>query len=109
MNKEVLWMAGQNAFWAPFSALPSRLDLLARDAVIIGWVHRERIFAPSLELTKDSASWTFYEGPPTANGSPGIHHVEAVEPREFVARESLAGLVAASEITVRVTKAPHRQ
>ena len=35
------------------------------------------VFAHSIELRKDGPLWVFYEGPPTANGSPGIHHVEA--------------------------------
>ncbi len=35
------------------------------------------VFRQSLELRKDSPLWVFYEGPPTANGNPGIHHVEA--------------------------------
>jgi isoleucyl-tRNA synthetase len=57
------------------------------------------IFEKSLELRKDSPRWIFYEGPPTANGRPGIHHVEArtfkdVYPRyktmtgHFVARKA---------------------
>ncbi len=35
------------------------------------------VFARSIELRKDGPLWVFYEGPPTANGNPGIHHVEA--------------------------------
>jgi isoleucyl-tRNA synthetase len=35
------------------------------------------VFARSVELRKDDPLWVFYEGPPTANGNPGIHHVEA--------------------------------
>ncbi len=38
------------------------------------------VFRQSLELRKDAPLWVFYEGPPTANGKPGIHHVE---PRTF--------------------------
>jgi isoleucyl-tRNA synthetase len=38
------------------------------------------VFRASLELRKDAPLWIFYEGPPTANGKPGIHHVE---PRTF--------------------------
>ena len=34
-------------------------------------------FAASLERTRGAEPWTFYEGPPTANGLPGTHHVEA--------------------------------
>ncbi|MBX6769932.1 MAG: class I tRNA ligase family protein, partial [Actinomadura rubrobrunea] len=36
-----------------------------------------RIFERSLERTASGPRWTFYEGPPTANGMPGVHHVEA--------------------------------
>ena len=35
------------------------------------------VFARSIELRKDDPLWVFSEGPPTANGTPGIHHVEA--------------------------------
>ena len=38
------------------------------------------VFARSLEARADAPRWQFYEGPPTANGKPGIHHVE---PRTF--------------------------
>ena len=35
------------------------------------------IFLRSLEQREGAPEWVFYEGPPTANGKPGIHHVEA--------------------------------
>jgi isoleucyl-tRNA synthetase len=37
----------------------------------------EDVFRESLELREDAPLWVFYEGPPTANGKPGTHHVEA--------------------------------
>jgi isoleucyl-tRNA synthetase len=37
----------------------------------------EDVFRRSLERRKDAPLWVFYEGPPTANGKPGTHHVEA--------------------------------
>jgi isoleucyl-tRNA synthetase len=36
---------------------------------------REDTFQRSLELTEDGEPFVFYEGPPTANGRPGIHHI----------------------------------
>ena len=36
---------------------------------------RTDVFRRSLELRKDGKPYVFYEGPPTANGKPGIHHV----------------------------------
>ena len=35
----------------------------------------ERVFERSLEQRADADVWSFYEGPPTANGRPGSHHV----------------------------------
>jgi isoleucyl-tRNA synthetase len=39
--------------------------------------NEEDTFKRSLEITKDGEPFVFYEGPPTANGRPGIHHVFA--------------------------------
>ncbi|HVF40898.1 MAG TPA: isoleucine--tRNA ligase [Gemmatimonadaceae bacterium] len=36
---------------------------------------REGLFARTLEVAKDRPPFIFFEGPPTANGRPGIHHV----------------------------------
>jgi isoleucyl-tRNA synthetase len=36
-----------------------------------------KVFARSLEGSADKPQWNFYEGPPTANGRPGTHHIEA--------------------------------
>jgi isoleucyl-tRNA synthetase len=46
------------------------LEVLAR------WRERD-VFAESLRRREGSESWSFYEGPPTANGLPGAHHVIA--------------------------------
>jgi isoleucyl-tRNA synthetase len=35
----------------------------------------ERLFERTLEHSADDRRWVFFEGPPTANGRPGIHHV----------------------------------
>lgn len=53
------------------------LDLpkVAEDILKI-W-EKEDTFGQSLELRKDAAPFVFYEGPPSANGLPGIHHVMA--------------------------------
>ena len=47
---------------------------------ILAWWGEADIFARSLRARADAPTWLFYEGPPTANGKPGIHHVE---PRTF--------------------------
>jgi isoleucyl-tRNA synthetase len=60
-----------------YQALPAHVDLAALDREVIEQWRVQRVFARSLEATADGPPWTFYEGPPTANGMPGTHHVEA--------------------------------
>jgi isoleucyl-tRNA synthetase len=62
---------------SPFVALPPKLDFAEMDHRIIAWWKANDVFARSLARTADGPSWVFYEGPPTANGTPGTHHVEA--------------------------------
>jgi isoleucyl-tRNA synthetase len=42
--------------------------------VLERWRERD-VFAQSLRMRADAQRWNFYEGPPTANGPPGSHHV----------------------------------
>ncbi|MDQ3432602.1 MAG: isoleucine--tRNA ligase, partial [Actinomycetota bacterium] len=44
--------------------------------VLARWKERD-VFARSLAERADGPLFRFYEGPPTANGRPGVHHVEA--------------------------------
>ncbi len=60
-----------------FPALPVRPDLPALEYEMLARWREGKIFERSLEQTSAGPQWTFYEGPPTANGMPGVHHVEA--------------------------------
>jgi isoleucyl-tRNA synthetase len=59
-------------------------DALERD-VLAAW-EREALFRRTLEATRDGEPFVFYEGPPTANGRPGIHHVFARTIKDLVCR-----------------------
>src|SRR5688500_18626730 len=48
-------------------------------AVLERW-RRDRVYERSQQQRAGAPEWVFYEGPPTANGKPGLHHVE---PRAF--------------------------
>ena len=65
---------GQGVGYRP---VPPQIDLpqLERDILAL-WAEQD-IFARTLQQTAGARRWTFYEGPPTANGVPGVHHVEA--------------------------------
>jgi isoleucyl-tRNA synthetase len=53
---------------------------------ILSWWEKHRVFEQSLSSRKDSPTFTFYEGPPTANGKPGIHHVMARTVKDLFCR-----------------------
>ena len=53
------------------------LDLPAIDKEMLGWWEQHDIFAKSVAQRSPDKQWVFYEGPPSANGMPGIHHVMA--------------------------------
>lgn len=46
----------------------------------------EKLLERSVSIRKDSPAFVFYEGPPTANGRPGIHHVMARALKDSVCR-----------------------
>ena len=59
----------------PARAVDPRKELPALEhEVLERWRERE-VFAESLRLREGCEPWVFYEGPPTANGRPGSHHV----------------------------------
>ena len=60
-----------------YRAVPAHIDLVALEKEILQFWADNGNFSKSLEKTAGAPSWTFYEGPPTANGTPGTHHVEA--------------------------------
>ncbi|HET6230512.1 MAG TPA: isoleucine--tRNA ligase [Longimicrobiaceae bacterium] len=55
------------------------------EEVLERW-RREDTFRKSLEKTQDGEPFVFYEGPPTANGRPGIHHVFSRSIKDAVSR-----------------------
>ena len=52
---------------------PESLQAL-ENATLETW-RRESLFERTQEATHDGEPWVFYEGPPTANGRPGLHHI----------------------------------
>ena len=61
----------------PFKSLSPQIDLPATERAILEFWDENEIFAKSVLARAGAPRWTFYEGPPTANGSPGTHHIEA--------------------------------
>ncbi len=57
--------------------VPAQIDLPAMERSILDFWSQHSIFEASTEARQSGEPWTFYEGPPTANGMPGTHHIEA--------------------------------
>ncbi len=60
-----------------YTALATHIDLPAMEHAVLELWREHGTFAATLKQTRGGEPWTFYEGPPTANGTPGVHHVEA--------------------------------
>ena len=61
----------------PFGPVDPDLDLPDLEArTLARWRERD-VVAETARLRKGAEPWIFYEGPPTANGRPGLHHVWA--------------------------------
>ena len=55
------------------------------DDVLKFWKENQ-IFQASIDTREGSPTFTFYEGPPSANGTPGIHHVMARSMKDIFCR-----------------------
>ena len=62
------------------------LDLVAASAEVLERWKKNRAFERSLELREGAPEFIFFEGPPSANGMPGIHHVMARSIKDAVCR-----------------------
>ena len=56
---------------------PQKSEAAKREEAVLAFWEKERIFEKSLEKESPKGDFIFYEGPPTANGKPGIHHLES--------------------------------
>ncbi len=60
-----------------FEPVPSALDLVGLEGRVLERWRAQDAFRESLRRRENAPEWVFYEGPPTANARPGIHHVWA--------------------------------
>ncbi len=63
-----------------------KLDLVEINSTVLEKWQRGNAFARSLELREGAPRFIFHEGPPSANGMPGIHHVMARSIKDAVCR-----------------------
>ena len=68
-----------------FKKVDPKLNLPEEERKILDFWRENKIFQKTLDKENPKGNFVFYEGPPTANGQPGLHHVEA---RSFKDRAS---------------------
>ncbi|MFO7892024.1 MAG: isoleucine--tRNA ligase [bacterium] len=70
----------------PFKKIKTPVDYSTIEKRILDFWEKNHIFEKSVTTRPESKPFTFYEGPPTANGKPGIHHVISRTVKDFVCR-----------------------
>ncbi len=58
-----------------FQPVNSKVNFPEIEKKVLALWRENHIFEKSIEERKTAPKFIFYEGPPTANGNPGIHHV----------------------------------
>lgn len=69
-----------------YKPLPERLSYPEIEHRILDFWQENDIFNKSLEQSRGKKSFAFYEGPPTVNGKPGIHHLMARTIKDTICR-----------------------
>lgn len=69
-----------------YKELPSPLNFPDLEKEILEYWEQNDVFRQSIENRDPANSFVFYEGPPTANGKPGIHHIISRTIKDFVCR-----------------------
>ena len=60
-----------------FKPVSPKLDVTSLEEGVLKFWKREKIFEKTISTRVGGPEYVFYEGPPTANGKPGVHHVLA--------------------------------
>lgn len=69
-----------------YKSFSENISLPDIEKEILTFWENNKIFEKSITTKSDSKYYTFYEGPPTANGLPGIHHVISRTVKDIICR-----------------------
>jgi isoleucyl-tRNA synthetase len=68
------------------SSAVAKSAMADKEEKVLAFWEENKIFQKSLEKESTKGEFVFYEGPPTANGKPGIHHLEARAFKDIIPR-----------------------
>ena len=69
-----------------YKQVPTSLNFVDREKAVEKFWENNNIFKKSMEHRKEGETYTFYDGPPTANGKPHIGHVETRTIKDMIPR-----------------------
>ena len=69
-----------------FKQLTDKINYPQLELEVLKFWKENKIFEKSISTRAGKPGFTFYEGPPTANGMPGIHHVMSRTLKDLVCR-----------------------
>ena len=69
-----------------FKEVDTKLDFPRLERRVLEFWDKENIFQKSIDQRAGGECFVFFEGPPTANGKPGVHHVQSRTFKDFVCR-----------------------
>ena len=69
-----------------YKQVPTSLNFVDREKAVEKFWEDNDIFKKSMEHRKEGETYTFYDGPPTANGKPHIGHVETRTIKDMIPR-----------------------
>ena len=69
-----------------FEKVSTSMDFLTREKEVLSFWKKNEIFKKSVDLRKGCDTFTFYDGPPTANGKPHIGHIETRAIKDLIPR-----------------------
>ena len=70
----------------PFKDVDTKLAFPALELAVAQWWKERGIIKRALESGDQAHPFIFFEGPPTTNGRPGVHHVEARVTKDLIVR-----------------------
>ncbi len=69
-----------------YKKVPTSLDFVEREKEVLAFWKENHIFEKSVKLREGAPAYTFYDGPPTANGKPHIGHILTRSIKDIIPR-----------------------
>jgi len=76
----------ENGNKTPFKPVEDVNHSPGREEAVLEWWRANDIFRRTIEIREGAPDYVFYEGPPTANGLPGVHHVQSRTYKDLICR-----------------------